>query len=432
MSQIDISRDTQDAQARFPTREPPILNFLLVKLAARCNIKCTYCYWFRDADVYKKPATLTLDSEQAFCRRLEEHIKSFALEEFVIIFHGGEPLLFPKQRFIDFQHRLSGIAERTGCAIQCGITTNATLIDAEWAKILRDHAVDVTISLDGPPDIHDKNRIGFKGEGTYADTLRGVQFLRAAGIEPGLIAVCDPSTDPERVLSHVVDDLGISRFNILPPDAKHGDDPPPISDYFIKLFDAWYDRYAARGVRISTLDSMVRGLSGGLSLTDTIGIGETATVTLMTDGSLEALDVLRIIGDGSTRSDTNIHKNKLHEVQSEPRWRAIFDTSLKLCDQCLKCEYLDACGGGHLSQRWSPERNFDNPSVYCDSWKRIFDHLWQRMAPTLILGERSEFVEQAIDVDQFPGSENESVSLLQKKYGATLNVRSVSAEAKKT
>jgi hypothetical protein len=50
------------------------------------------------------------------------------------------------------------------------------------------------------------------------------------------------------------------------------------------------------------------------------------------------------------------------------------NASLNPCDQCLQCEYLDACGGGHLAQRWSPERNFDNPSVYCDSWKRIFEH----------------------------------------------------------
>jgi uncharacterized protein len=44
---------------------------------------------------------------------------------------------------------------------------------------------------------------------------------------------------------------------------------------------------------------------------------------------------------------------------------------------------LDACGGGHLAQRWSAERRFDNPSVYCESWKRIFAHIWERIAPTL-------------------------------------------------
>lgn len=120
-------------------------------------------------------------------------------------------------------------------------------------------------------------------------------------MEPGLIVVCNPSTDPEQVLAYVAGELGITHFDILPPDANHKDNPPPIADYFIRLFDAWYDKYAAQGVRITTIDAMIRGLLGELSIADTIGYGPIDTVTLMTDGSLEPLDVLRIAGDGFTR-----------------------------------------------------------------------------------------------------------------------------------
>ena len=184
MSKVDGVQYTT-ARVRPSQRQAPIVSFLLVKLASRCNIECTYCYWFRDGDVYKKPAILAAGSEELLCRRIEEHIERFALEEFVIVFHGGEPLLFPKRRFVGLQRKLRGIQERTRCVIHCGITTNAILVDAEWANIFLDYAVDVTVSLDGPPDIHDKNRIGFKGEGTYTETLRGIQSLRAVGIEPG-------------------------------------------------------------------------------------------------------------------------------------------------------------------------------------------------------------------------------------------------------
>src|SRR5690349_5430632 len=83
-----LGRDDSSEQAEPGPGEMPIFTFLLVKLASRCNIKCTYCYWFRDADVYKKPAVLTIEAEDAFRQRLEEHIKKFELDEFVIIFHG--------------------------------------------------------------------------------------------------------------------------------------------------------------------------------------------------------------------------------------------------------------------------------------------------------------------------------------------------------
>jgi uncharacterized protein len=386
MAHAEFASLAPEAALRRPGASPAAprpVAFVLVKLASRCNINCTYCYWFRDAEVYKKPAVLTPEAEDAFCLRLEEHIREFELPAFLLVFHGGEPLLFPKRRFDALMKKLRAIAERTGCYIKCGVTTNAILVDDEWIALFKAHDVDVSVSLDGPAEINDKYRVDFKGRGTLAQTLEGLDRLRAADLAPGLISVCNPGTDPERVLEFVADELGIKEFDILPPDATHADNPPPIADYFIKLFDVWFDEYAAKGVRIDTLDAMIRGLAGQLSLSDTIGLGPIDTITLMPDGSLEPLDVLRIAGNGSTASKTHVRSNAIKDVENDPVWREAYEASTTLCETCRKCEYLDACGGGHLAQRWSSERRFDNPSVYCESWKRIFAHIWERIAPTL-------------------------------------------------
>ena len=189
------------------------------------------------------------------------------------MFHGGEPLLFPKRRFDAFLKKLRAVEERTGCMIKRGVTTNAILVDDEWIGLFKEHDISVTVSLDGPAEINDKFRVDFKGRGTLAQTLEGLALLRAAGLDPGLISVCNPGTDPEKVLDFVVNELGYKQFDILPPDATHADNPPPIDDYFIRLFDVWFDKYAALGVNIDTLDAMIRGLVGQLSLSDTIGLG---------------------------------------------------------------------------------------------------------------------------------------------------------------
>ena len=388
MMDTDLSAERRlqhDLSGQPAPGEPPVFTFLLVKLASRCNIKCTYCYWFRDGEVYKKPTLLTVDAEKAFCEKIEQHITEFGLEFFMIVFHGGEPLLFPKHRFADLQERLMEIEERTGCMIDRGVCTNGILIDDEWVDLFKKYDIGVSVSVDGPADIHDAHRIDFKGLGTHADTIAGLERLRAAGLEPGLISVCNPDTDPEVILAYIVDELGIKKFDILPPDASHLDTPAPIDAYFIKLFDVWYDKYAAQGVRISTLDAMVQGLMGDASVSDTIGLGPIETVTLMSDGTLEPLDVLRIVGDGSTKTDVSVFKDTLQDIQKDARWSAAYKASLNLCDTCKQCEYMDACGGGHLAQRWSKERQFDNPSVYCQSWKNIFDHIWKRISPTLVV-----------------------------------------------
>ena len=158
------------------------------------------------------------------------------------------------------------------------------------------------------------------------------------------------------------------------------------------MFDVWYDKYAEQGVRIATLDAMIQGLMGEQSSADTIGLGPIDTVTLMTDGTLEPLDVLRIIGDGSTKTEINVATHAIQDVQQDLRWSTAYEASLNLCDTCKACEYFDCCGGGHLAQRWSNERQYNNPSVYCDSWKKIFGHMWTRLAPTMV-------VEQFVDSD---------------------------------
>ncbi len=315
MDNTEISPDSAGQAPGLLADEVPIFTFLLVKLASRCNINCTYCYWFRDAEVYKKPAVLTQDAEDALCDALEEHIVNYELDQFSIVFHGGEPLLFP-----------SAVSPR--CRKSSLVVAGAYRLRDQPRRVQQRHSdrrrmggyfkkygVDVTVSIDGPADIHEKYRVGMKGEATHKDTLDGIATLRAGDMKTGIIVVCNPASRPGRILSYVVDELGVTHFDVLPPDATHADNPPPIHDYFIKLFDASFDRYAAKGVRISTLDAIVQGLLGSVSAADTIGLGPIDTVTLMTDGTLEPLDVLRITGDGSTKSDASVFANALQDVQ---------------------------------------------------------------------------------------------------------------------
>jgi uncharacterized protein len=365
---------------RTKPNDVPIFSYLLVKLAARCNLDCSYCYWFRDPEVYKKPAILTPDAELALCSRLDAHIRRYELDEFTILLHGGEPLLFGKKRFTSFLERLRKVSDATNCAFTMMVTTNGVLVDHEWARIFKKFGVHVSISIDGPAHIHDANRRDFSDRGSHAKATGALSLLRNAGLDAGIIAVCDPDTDPELVARHIVDDLGVRNFDILPPDATHDDKPKAIAPYYIKLFDHWHDKLGSRGVEIRIISAMLQGLYTGEVSSDSIGFGPVHTVTLLTDGSLEALDVLRISRAGITRTGYNILNNDLQDIAADEGWRRIYDASLSLPAPCLECTFHEACGGGHLAHRWSKLRDFDNPSVYCEDWKAILNHVWLRLA----------------------------------------------------
>lgn len=374
--------------------EAPV-GYLLVKLAARCNLGCTYCYWFRDADVYNRPSILSPEVEDAFLRALLRHLKRYNLGRFSLLFHGGEPMLFGWQRFRSLMEKLAEIEEQTGCRLHKLITTNGVLVNAQWASVFYDHEVQVTVSLDGPSAVHDQFRINAQGEPTHALAERGFRLLQSHGLQPGVLAVCAPNSNPKETVDYFVDHLGEKAFDILVPDATHEDAPvPSIARYYTELFDYVYFHRRPDALSVRFFRSILRGLLGRFSNSDSIGLSPVSTTTLLTDGSLEPLDVVHITGFGSTRTDISVLSNEIQDIKSIGLWRELFLAGARPCRICQECDYYYACGGGAVASRWSTSSRFANPSVYCDDYKKIIGHIWnavgERIAVTSSAGVRDQ------------------------------------------
>lgn len=360
-----------------------IFKYILLKLSSRCNINCKYCYWFRDESVYQKPKILTLEAENAFLRRLSTHSAKYKIDKFSILFHGGEPMLFGKKRFNEFCHKLYDVANLHSFKLQLAMTTNGLLIDKDWIDLFKEHLILLTISIDGPEKIHDLNRVGFSGEGTYVKVVDKINFLRKEKYDFGLLTVCNPETDPEEISRYFIEDLQWPYFDILVPDANNNDAIKSIAPYYIKLFDLWYDYFSPRNIKIRLFESMCKGLLGIPSNSESIGTGLNTTFTLLTDGSLEPLDVLRIAGNGFTKTKYSVFTNELQDIQEDPLWLEVRDACFNLHPICEACTYKFPCGGGHVAHRWSNDNRYKNPSVYCNDYKKIFAHIWNRMSADL-------------------------------------------------
>jgi uncharacterized protein len=140
-----------------------------------------------------------------------------------------------------------------------------------------------------------------------------------------------------------------------------------------------YDVYGEEA-HIRWLETVTKGLLGVPSHSESIGYRPVTTFTLLTDGSLEPLDVLRTAGTNATATSYDIFNHDLQAIQFDPLWREVRDAALTLAPVCEKCVYKSACGGGHIASRWSNVNRYNNPSVYCDDIKDIFGHIWQRIA----------------------------------------------------
>jgi uncharacterized protein len=348
---------------------------LLVKVASRCNIDCSYCYWFRDAAVYDKPKLMSADVLHRLLQRIEEHVAKNSLIDFPIILHGGEPLLWGVENFHRFAEACEAISSRTGCEIPIAVTTNGILIDEEWLNCFEARNISVAISLDGPAHIHDVYRRTFQGTGTHAAVERATRMLVSRDIGVSALAVCNPAYQPKQYVDFFAE-CGITNYDIMIPDATVDEKPLSVASFYNALFDLWLEaNRSTPTVNIRIIADMITALLGNNSPTEGVGHKPIELCTVMTDGSVEAHDVLRIAGDGSTNTRFNIFDHAIDEVRNEPRWKAARDASIDLCDTCRQCKFMNACGGGYLPHRFSKKNGYDNPSVYCGDLYSMFENM---------------------------------------------------------
>jgi len=83
-----------------------------------------------------------------------------------VAWQGGEPTLMG----VDFFRRSMELVERfppSRAACRAHFQTNGIALDDEWCAFLKEHQVLVGLSIDGPRDIHDGNRVTRGGKGTF-------------------------------------------------------------------------------------------------------------------------------------------------------------------------------------------------------------------------------------------------------------------------
>lgn len=158
---------------------------LAINVAQVCNLKCTYCAAGGDG-------TFGDAIKQVELTTIEEQIKSLmhgleAGATFRLTFLGGEPLLAPEMiRALARYARLQ--AAGRGITVRFDIVTNGTLINVEIAELLASLSAHVTVSIDGPPEVNDRNRPTKSGRGATARVLVGLQNLMAVRSRLGALS----------------------------------------------------------------------------------------------------------------------------------------------------------------------------------------------------------------------------------------------------
>jgi uncharacterized protein len=353
---------------------------VILKVAERCNLDCTYCYMYHGANqsYLRRPRFM---SEEVYLRTLlmlrgycDNHGSSISLS-----FHGGEPTLCGRDRLDEWftlAHSVLG-ARLDAISLQ----TNGTLLDDDWLDLFAEHRIALGISIDGPATVHDSERVDHAGRGSHARVEAALVRTLEAGTEPLVLAVVHPGSSGAEVYEYFRG-LGVRRLDFLIPDVTHEGaaalrrryGPTPIADVLLPAFDAWLEEDDPE-VEVRLFKSMIVQLAGLPSGIDAFGNRPTSYLVIESDGEIEGNDVFKICATGVAATEFNVLTHSFDDIRPETGFlgRLIYE-GLPLPRACRSCRWRDACAGGYPPHRYSPETGFDNPSAWCADLMAMFDH----------------------------------------------------------
>ena len=173
-----------------------------------CNLNCVYCQAQSETSIKKGMMTKEI-AKRGVDIALQSPTSSVTIE-----FQGGEPLL----NFETIKYIIEySAAVNKDKIISYNLVSNLSLLTDEIADYLSEHNVQVSVSLDGPDHVHNKNRPFRIGGGSYDTAIRGIEILRARKISLGAI-----QTTTKHSLNHSKDiidtyiQLGFSSIFIRP------------------------------------------------------------------------------------------------------------------------------------------------------------------------------------------------------------------------
>ena len=346
---------------------------LLVKPAgAACNLACSYCFYLGNpAAGGGRPAG---PMSEAVLERMLARFLAVPQARHSICWQGGEPSLLGAGFFRKVV-RLEAEHGRPGQVVANSLQTNGTLIDEPLAALLAEYRFHVGLSLDGPPDLHDRHRRDAGGSGSHARALAGLALLRRHGVEPTALAmVTAGSAGRAREIARCLRDLGLRSHHYIPCvefDATGSPRPGTITGeqwgrFLRDLAAIWLEDGAAVSIRL--FDAVLGRLLGAGDELCTVAPVCGPCLVVERDGAVYPCDFYvapdRRLGSVLTEG--------LDALLDSPAYRDFAAAKADLPAACLACPHLDLCGGDCPRNRRGPGRPAEGVSWLCAGWRDFF------------------------------------------------------------
>ena len=382
-----------------------------------CNLDCEYCFYLEKEELYPDNNSFRM-TDEVLENYVRQYIEAQQVNEVTFAWQGGEPTLMGVdffRRAVEYQYTY----RRPGMQIQNTFQTNGTLIDDEWATFLKQNKFLVGISIDGPPEIHDKYRFDKRGRPSSDDVIRGLRFLQKHNVDYNVLCVVSRANEDHGMeVYQYFKQLGVEFMQFIPA-VEHFGDGPQVSNrsvgarqygkFLCEIFDEWVVSDIGK-IFIQIFD---------VSLEAWLGYMPSLCIFNETCGNAMAIE-----HNGDLYSCDhyvspeyhlgNIEETPMTEMVNSPFQRK-FGTDKRdtLPQYCLDCEVRFVCNGGCPKNRFIKTPTGEKGLNYlCAGYKMFFKHIdrpMKLMADALRAGRRADSIMPLMREEKKPQTVEQSV-----------------------
>lgn len=357
------------------------LSILIKPSSSGCNLGCKYCFYY-DVAANRENKSYGFMKEDTLTHLIEKAINQVS-EQITFAFQGGEPTLIGLDYFKTF---ISTVAKynQKGIKIQYAIQTNGTLLDDEFCSFFAKHKFLVGLSLDGPKEVHDLNRLNQKRKGTFKDVDRAAKLLEKHHVEFNILTVVTKGTvrhiqkiynyfkkQNYRYLQFIpclndLNDTSLKPYSLTPED---------YGKFLVELFDLWYkDFLAGYTISIRTFDNYVQMMLGLPPESCDMNGFCSVNPVIEADGSVYPCDFY-VLDEWKLG---NINLDSFHTLLTSSLGQDFVKSGQRIPEKCHNCQYLHLCRSGCRRHKDMKGQN-EITNYFCDSYIYFFNHCYERL-----------------------------------------------------
>lgn len=387
------------------TRYQSLSNFTSLHIfvvTLRCEHSCPYCQVSRQSEDKKKYDMTYEIADKALDLVFLSPSKTIKIE-----FQGGEPLLnFDLIKYVVLSAKK--INQTHNKFLDFVIATNLALVNKEILNFCKENKVHISTSLDGPKDLHNKNRPR-PGKNSYEKTIEGINLSRdLLGRDQVSALMTTTEMSLDRV-EQIIDEYLDQKFNgiFLRHLSPYGF-AIKTKSYMAYSTDRWLNFYKKgieyiielnrRGIDFreyyacTVLKKMLTSEDAGfVDLMSPAGIG-IAAVVYNYDGTVHPSDESRMLAEMGDKTFClgNVLENTYEEIfTSEALLKPLEDSFTLSVPMCSDCAYEPYCGSDPVYHHGISKDFIGRKpdSDFCHRNMSIFKYLIIRM-------EQDNFVKQ--------------------------------------